>query len=146
MSVGERFQRLIAAATRRPVATLVTVAVLAAAGGLLALSLKPSAGIDTFVSQSSPSYQATVDDQRHFGQDAVIVLIHEPLTGLVQTKDLATLTELEACFAGATRCRTRAFARSPSPAHTPPTEALTAPARSSSATGRRWSCTARARS
>ena len=74
--------------------------VLALAGAALALSLKPSAGIDTFVSGSSPSYQATVDDQRHFGQDAVIVLIHEPLPNLVETKDLATLTELEACFAG----------------------------------------------
>ncbi|HET9105205.1 MAG TPA: MMPL family transporter [Solirubrobacteraceae bacterium] len=100
MSVGERFERLIAAATRRPVATVLIVAVLAAAGGLLALSLRPSAGIDTFVSPSSASYRATVDDQRHFGQDAVIVLIHESLPDLVQTKDLATLTELEACFAG----------------------------------------------
>jgi len=100
MTVGERFQRLVGAATRRPVATLALVSVLALGGAALALSLKPSAGIDTFVSKSSVSYQATVADQRHFGQDAVIVLIHEPLPDLLQTRDLATLTQLEACFAG----------------------------------------------
>jgi hydrophobe/amphiphile efflux-3 (HAE3) family protein len=76
------------------------VLALALGGGLLSLGLKPSAGIDTFVSKSSPSYQATADDERHFGDDAVIVLIHESLPNLVETKDLATLTQLEACFAG----------------------------------------------
>ena len=73
---------------------------LALGGGLLALGLKPSAGIDTFVSASSPSYRATVDDERHFGDQAVIILIHESLPNLVETKDLATLTQLEACLAG----------------------------------------------
>ncbi|MEO8966080.1 MAG: MMPL family transporter, partial [Solirubrobacteraceae bacterium] len=100
MTVGERFERLVGAASRRPVATLALVIALALAGAALALSLKPSAGIDTFVPKSSVSYQATVADQRHFGQDAVIVLIHESLPDLLQTRDLATLTELEACFAG----------------------------------------------
>jgi hydrophobe/amphiphile efflux-3 (HAE3) family protein len=100
MTVGERFERLVGAVSRRPALTIGVVLTLGVAGGLLSLGLKPSAGIDTFVSKSSASYQATVDDQRHFGSDAVIVLIHESLPNLVQTKDLATLTELEACFAG----------------------------------------------
>ena len=100
MTVGERFERLVGAVSRRPALTIAVVLALAVGGGLLSLGLKPSAGIDTFVSKSSASYQATVDDQHHFGSDAVIVLIHEPLTDLVETKDLATLTELEACFAG----------------------------------------------
>lgn len=100
MTVGERFQRLVGAASRRPVVTLGLVLVLALGGAALSLSLKPSAGIDTFVPRSSVSYQATVADQRHFGSDAVIVLIHEPLPDLLQTRDLATLTQLEACFAG----------------------------------------------
>ena len=30
----------------------------------------------------------------------MVVLIREPLTDLVETKDLATLTQLEACLAG----------------------------------------------
>jgi hydrophobe/amphiphile efflux-3 (HAE3) family protein len=100
MTVGERFQRIAGAAARRPVLTVAIVVSLAVAGGLLALGLKPSAGTDTFVSSSAASYKATADDQRYFGDDAIVVLIHEPLPDLVETKDLATLTQLEACFAG----------------------------------------------
>jgi hydrophobe/amphiphile efflux-3 (HAE3) family protein len=74
------------------------VLVLALGGGVLALRLKPSTGINTFVSGSS--YEATVDDQQHFGSDAVVILIREPLTKLVLSKDLGTLSFLEACLAG----------------------------------------------
>ena len=97
---AKRFERLSGAAARRPILTIGIVLALALAGGLLALGLKPSAGIDTFVSSSSPSYKATADDERHFGDDAVIILIHESLPNLVETKDLGTLTQLEACLAG----------------------------------------------
>jgi hypothetical protein len=100
MTVRKRFQQLASGAARRPALTVSIVLVLALAGGLLALGLRPSAGIDTFVGKSSASYQATVAAERHFGGDPVIVLIHEPLTDLVETKDLARLTQLEACFAG----------------------------------------------
>ncbi|MGZ4178190.1 MAG: hypothetical protein ACXVUX_18410, partial [Solirubrobacteraceae bacterium] len=94
------FERLCGAAARRPILTVGIVLALALGGGLLALGLKPSAGIDTFVSSSSSSYRATADDQRHFGDDAVVILIRESLPNLVETKDLATLTQLEACLAG----------------------------------------------
>ena len=97
---GKRWERLAAPAARRPVLTVAIVLALAVAGGVGALGLRPSAGIDTFVSSSSPSYRATVDDERHFGDDAVVILIHESLPNLVETKDLGTLTELEACLAG----------------------------------------------
>ncbi len=94
------FERFAGAAARAPALTIAIVSGLAVGGGLLALGLKPSAGTDTFVSKTSASYQATANDEHHFGDDAVIVLIHEPLPDLVETKDLATLTQLEACFAG----------------------------------------------
>jgi hydrophobe/amphiphile efflux-3 (HAE3) family protein len=100
MTAGQRFERFAGAAARRPVLTVGILLALALAGGLLSLGLKPSAGTDTFVSKSSASYKATADDQRHFGADPIVVLIHESLPNLVETKDLATLTELEACFAG----------------------------------------------
>jgi hydrophobe/amphiphile efflux-3 (HAE3) family protein len=100
MTVRKRFQQLASSAARRPALTVSIVLVLALAGGLLALGLRPSAGIDTFVGKSSASYQATVAAERHFGGDPVIVLIREPLNDLVETKDLARLTQLEACFAG----------------------------------------------
>src|SRR5947209_9423143 len=100
MSMRERFEGLASAAARRPVLTLGIVLALALAGGLLALGLEPDAGTGTFVSSSSSSFQATASDHRHFGGDAVVVLIREPLTDLVQTKDLATVSQLEACLAG----------------------------------------------
>jgi uncharacterized protein len=52
------------------------------------------------VSSSSASFQASLDDERHFGGDPVVILIREPLTDLVETKDLGTVSELEACLAG----------------------------------------------
>jgi hypothetical protein len=76
------------------------VLVLALGGGALALGLEPSTGVSTFVSSSSPSYRATEDWHRHFGQDSIVILVREPLTDLVETKDLASLTFLEACLAG----------------------------------------------
>ncbi|MFL5860059.1 MAG: MMPL family transporter, partial [Solirubrobacteraceae bacterium] len=94
------FERLCGAAARRPILTLGIVLALAAGGGLLALGLKPGAGVDTFVSSSSASSRATADAQRRFGDDAVVILIRESLPKLVETKDLGTLTQLEACLAG----------------------------------------------
>jgi uncharacterized protein len=94
------FERLCSAAARRPILTVGIVLALAIGGGLLALGLRPSAGIDTFVSSSSASYKATADDERRFGDDAVVILIRESLPNLVETKDLGTLTQLEACLAG----------------------------------------------
>jgi hydrophobe/amphiphile efflux-3 (HAE3) family protein len=100
MKAKERLVGLARVAARRPVITLSIVLALAIAGGLLALGLKPSAGSDTFVSRSSSSFQATARDHRNFGGDAVVILIREPLPDLVQTKDLAMVTFLEACIAG----------------------------------------------
>jgi hydrophobe/amphiphile efflux-3 (HAE3) family protein len=119
MTVRERFERAARLAAGRPVATIGIVLALAVGGALLALGLKPSAGTDTFVSSSSASYRATADDQRHFGDDAVVILIQEPLTDLVETKDLATETQLEACLAGQYAVANRALrAFTPAPAGT----------------------------
>ncbi len=96
----ERFAWLAKLAAKRPLVTLGIVVALAAAGGALALSLQPNAGSDTFVSRSAASFKATDDDHRHFGADAVIVLVREPLPDLVQTSDLATISQLEACLGG----------------------------------------------
>jgi uncharacterized protein len=95
-----RSERLVAAAVRRPWLTLAAVAAAALAGGLLALGLSPDTSDSTFVSSSSPSFRATASDQRHFGGDPVIVLIREKLSDLVETGDLATVSQLEACMAG----------------------------------------------
>jgi len=121
MHVRERVHRVILAAARRPALTLGIVAALAVAGGVLALGLQPDAGSDTFVSRSSQSFQATADDQRHFGADAVIVLIREPLKYLVQSQDLGTVSALEACLAGQVLVQNRGLgAYTPAPPGTRP--------------------------
>jgi uncharacterized protein len=93
-------ERLVLAAAGRPAVTLGIVLALALGGGALALRLSPNTSTDTFVSRSSPSYQASLDNERHFGGDPVVILIREPLTDLVETKDLGVVSELEACLAG----------------------------------------------
>src|SRR5947209_2387178 len=95
-----RLERLVAAAVRRPWLTLVIVAMAAVAGGLLALGLSPDTSDSTFVSSSSPTFRATARDEQHFGGEPVVVLIRERLSDLVETGDLATLSQLEACLAG----------------------------------------------
>ncbi|MGH2891229.1 MAG: MMPL family transporter, partial [Solirubrobacteraceae bacterium] len=116
------FERISGLAARRPALTLAVVLALALAGGALALGLRPTAGIDTFVGSSSPAYRATADEQRHFGDDPVIVLVHERLPNLVQTSDLATITQLEACLAGqyvVADARLRAFTPATPGRHAP---------------------------
>ncbi len=99
--VRRTLERLARAAAGRPAVTLGIVLALALGGGALALRLKPNTSSDTFVSASSPSYQASLDDYKHFGGDPVVILIRgEPLTDLVETRDLGTLSQLEACLAG----------------------------------------------
>jgi hydrophobe/amphiphile efflux-3 (HAE3) family protein len=100
MRVRRTLEWLIRAAAGRPAVTLGIVLALALGGGVLALRLQPNTGSDTFVSSTSPSFQASLDDERHFGGDPVVILIREPLTDLVETKDLGTVSELEACLAG----------------------------------------------
>jgi len=98
--MGRVLERLARAAASRPAVTLGIVVALALCGGALALRLQPNTNSDTFVSRSSPTFQASLDDNNHFGSDPVVILIREPLTDLVETKDLATVSQLEACLAG----------------------------------------------
>jgi hydrophobe/amphiphile efflux-3 (HAE3) family protein len=93
-------ERLVRVAAGRPAVTLGVVIALALGGGALALRLQPNTSSGTFVSSSSASYRASLDDNQHFGGDPVVILIREPLPDLVETKDLGTVSELEACLAG----------------------------------------------
>ena len=93
-------QRLTGVAARRPAVTTGVVLALAIAGAVLALGLRPSAAIDTFVSGSSPSYRATVAQQRLFGSNGVQILVSQPLTRLLAPSEMRRLTALEACLGG----------------------------------------------
>ncbi len=117
-----RLEALARTAARRPLAALATILILAVAGGLLALSLEPSTGLDTFVSKSSSTYQATDQDHQRFGGDAIVILVREPLSNLVLSKDLATISFLEACLAGqyvVPSQELQSFSPAPAGAHAP---------------------------
>jgi uncharacterized protein len=120
--VVRMLERLVRAATGRPAVTLGVVLALALGGGALALRLRPNTATDTFVNSSASSYKASLDDDQHFGGDPVVILIREPLTDLVETKDLGTVTELEACLAGqvvVANQQLQAFTPAPAGSQTP---------------------------
>jgi hydrophobe/amphiphile efflux-3 (HAE3) family protein len=88
-------------AVRRPLAVSLAVGLLALAGGALALAtLRPSAATDTLVGRSTASYAATDELHRKFGDEAVYVLIRQPLTKTVLTSDLLRVLALEGCLSG----------------------------------------------
>src|SRR5438270_10346635 len=97
----DRFARITAAASRRPLLTLAIVGVLALAGALGALvGLHSSASTDTLVDKSSSSYDATKKYRDLFGGDPVVIMAKGDLRHTVETSDLGRLLELEGCLAG----------------------------------------------
>ena len=77
-------------AARRPLAVSLVVGLLAVAGGALALArLQPSAATDTLVGRGTASFAATERLHQRFGDDAVYVLVRQPLTETTLTADLA---------------------------------------------------------
>ncbi|HET6449182.1 MAG TPA: MMPL family transporter [Conexibacter sp.] len=100
MTIRQGLERVARAAAARPLLVLVAVALLALAGGLLALRLEPSTGTETLANRSSPAFQATADLHRRFGDDAVVVLVDERVADLVLTADLGRTIRLEGCLGG----------------------------------------------
>jgi hydrophobe/amphiphile efflux-3 (HAE3) family protein len=100
MSVRDGLERVARAAAARPLPVLLAVALLALAGGLLALRLEPSTGIETLASRSSDAFKATEDLHARFGDDAVVVLVDERVADLVLTADLGRTIRLEGCLGG----------------------------------------------
>jgi uncharacterized protein len=100
MSMRDGLERVARAAAARPLPVLLTVALLAVAGGLLALKLEPSTGIDTLAGRATAAYRATSDLHSRFGGDAVVVLIDERVANLVLTADLGRTIRLEGCLGG----------------------------------------------
>jgi uncharacterized protein len=91
---------LAGAAARRPRLVIAIAVVLALAGAGLALRLKPTAATSTFVSSSSPEYQATQRYYRSFGEEPIAVLVKGNLQQLVLSSDLERLLGLEGCLSG----------------------------------------------
>ncbi|MEA2247779.1 MAG: hypothetical protein QOH46_2308, partial [Solirubrobacteraceae bacterium] len=87
-------------AARRPIAVALLVGLLAAVAGALALRLEPSAGTDTLVGRGSSTFAATEQLRRRFGDDAVYVLVRQPLEKTTLTSDLLRVLALEGCLSG----------------------------------------------
>ncbi|HEX7290552.1 MAG TPA: MMPL family transporter [Conexibacter sp.] len=100
MTMRDGLERVARAAAARPLPVLLTVALLALAGGLLALRLEPSTGIDTLAGRDTDAYAATQDLHARFGDDAIVVLIDERVADLVLTADLGRTIRLEGCLGG----------------------------------------------
>lgn len=93
--------RLMGGAVRRPVLVAALAGLLALAGGLLAVAtLHPQTSPDTLIGRSTPEYRASADYARRFGEDAVYVLVREPVTQLTLTSDLLRMISLEGCLSG----------------------------------------------
>jgi uncharacterized protein len=97
---GDRFGRLVRAATRRPLLVLSVVGALALAGAGLALRLDPSVATDTLVNRSSSTFQDTERFRQDFGDEAVVVLVKGNLQRTVLTSDLGRVLRLEGCLSG----------------------------------------------
>ena len=115
MTLRDGLERVARAAAARPLPVLLTVALLALGGGLLALRLEPSTGAETLANRSSPAFKATDDLHRRFGDDAVVVLVDERVADLVLTADLGRTIRLEGCLGGNVPRNARPYggARSP---------------------------------
>src|SRR5919201_3394843 len=100
MRMRDVFERVVQLATRRPLVVVGVVAVLALAGGALALRLEPSTSTDTLVNRSSGTFKNTERFKRDFGDDPVIVLIKGDLQRTVLTPDLGHVLRLEGCMSG----------------------------------------------
>jgi hydrophobe/amphiphile efflux-3 (HAE3) family protein len=74
--------------------------VLGIAGAALALRLRPTAATSTFVSSSSPQYQATQRYYQSFGEEPIEVLVKGDLQQLVLSSDIERLVGLEGCLSG----------------------------------------------
>jgi hydrophobe/amphiphile efflux-3 (HAE3) family protein len=90
----------VGGAVRRPRLALALALALGLGAAALALRLHPTAATSTFVSSSSPEYQATQRYYRSFGEEPIVVLIKGDLQQLVLSSDIGRVVGLEGCLAG----------------------------------------------
>jgi hydrophobe/amphiphile efflux-3 (HAE3) family protein len=100
MRLSGLLRAVMGAAARRPLVVALAVGLLALAGGALALRLEPTAATDTLVGRGTSSYAATERLHQRFGDEAVYVLVREPVTQLTLTSDVLRVQGLEGCISG----------------------------------------------
>jgi uncharacterized protein len=100
MRLSGLLRAVMGAAARRPLVVGLAVGALAIAGGIAALRLAPTAATDTLVGKGSSSFAATDRLHQRFGDEAVYVLVREPVTQLALTSDINRVLGLEGCISG----------------------------------------------
>ena len=100
MRLSGLLRTVMGAAARRPLLVGLAVGLLALAGGVLALRLEPTAATDPLVGRGSASFAATERLHQRFGDEAVYVLVREPVTQLTLTSDILRVQGLEGCISG----------------------------------------------
>src|SRR5512133_3506757 len=100
MRLSGLLRAVMGAAARRPLLVGLAVGLLALAGGVLALRLQPTAATDTLVGRGSASFAATERLHQRVGDEAVYVLVREPVTQLTLTSDVLRVQGLEGCIPG----------------------------------------------
>jgi hydrophobe/amphiphile efflux-3 (HAE3) family protein len=100
MRLSGLLRAVMGAASRRPLVVGLAVGLVALAGGLVALRLKPTAATETLVGRGSASFAATERLHQRFGDEPVYVLVREPVTQLTLTSDINRVLGLEGCISG----------------------------------------------
>src|SRR3954451_8189018 len=99
--MDNRFARITAAASRRPLLTIALAALLSLAGAPVALTrLQPAASTETLPGKGAGSEDATTKSRALFGGDPVVIMAKGDLRHTVETSDLGRLLQLEGCLAG----------------------------------------------
>lgn len=101
MTLSRLLARMTGLAARRPLHVTAGVLLAAVAGAALALfTLSPATDTSTLVGKGSDSYQAGERFRAKFGDDAIYVLVEQPLRYTVLTADLQRVLGLEGCISG----------------------------------------------
>jgi hydrophobe/amphiphile efflux-3 (HAE3) family protein len=87
-------------AVRHARAVLAVSLLLALGAGVLATQLPTDAATDTLVDSDTPSYRATQQVKRDFGEEPVVILAEGDLQRLILTSNLGRLLRLEGCLSG----------------------------------------------
>lgn len=100
MSPGRWFGRAAASAARHARVVLAVALAVALAAAVAATQIPTRAGLDTLVDSGGPTYRATQQVRRDFGEEPVVVLVKGELPNLILTDNLFKLLRLEGCLSG----------------------------------------------
>ena len=97
---GAALERVVSACLRRGRLVLAVVGALAVIGLGLAFLLDFSGSTGKLIDGDDGSARATADLHQDFGDEPITIRVHGKLTGMLLTRDLATMVGLEGCLGG----------------------------------------------